>query len=887
MFYLKQFWGYFLMFNFKAFLGLIFLALAGYMHCELDLSSLAKIDQLFVVPQRLDQLTFTSDNHFDASEFNYLVDLPLQSWVTSAQVKNACFYLAQTKQFRKLDLVVKATSHQGCALHFQLAAHPRLAKVEIAGVVSGRDWYRRLYGLQYGAKFTLAQHRHALYKLRRELKATGYLDALITDRVVVDPLTKLVTVKLKILPGSSYRIGRVRWQVSPGEELDLKLVHILKQALLKHRYSEAFLNQKVTQFKRELDLQGYPFAQIQLDLLKSPGGARIDLGFLIKLGQKYQYQFTGNCQYSSGQLLDCLRKQGRQHWYLPAEFIEQDLQDFYRQRGFDQIQVSGQPVVEGCRISIIEGPRVSIKKINLLGVNRFSSSWLKLRFFKKLLFQKYYDQQVLNSTLLNLQRWYNRAGFWDFRIERTRLVPVPSGGASDYVLELEIHEGQAASSDIATPSTRSMEPARIFGKTVRQGNGQFKFSQLYRVLPYQAGDDWSKADLQTATCRLKNLDVFDQVRLLPARELDFLSQRPVIMHLNQSYDFEMRTRLGFQKVSKNLIFKSGATYRAGTSLVYKNLWQLGHQVRLDFDFTRFYRSTSAVYQLPVDWHWPLILATKAYDNKYEQPLAAGSKQMLYNAYQQGGIASLSYRDDALDAALNLGVEGVKIDNLSTEYAQAIDFSSNLVNRRVPFFLLEPTCLLDRLDDSLNPRRGTFSLISLKTMISLAKANNYFCKFLLEQSFFYPVFEQSTVAARVRLGHIFTNDFSAVMPIERFYLGGANSLRSFEVDFAPPGGLIRAKDGEELFVPQGGKSMLNFNLELRIPIYHSLGVVLFQDLGTLFKRQMSAGGELLTATGIGLRYQTPVGPLRFDIGWRPRRFSGDSNFAWFLTIGQAF
>jgi outer membrane translocation and assembly module TamA len=69
----------------------------------------------------------------------------------------------------------------------------------------------------------------------------------------------------------------------------------------------------------------------------------------------------------------------------------------------------------------------------------------------------------------------------------------------------------------------------------------------------------------------------------------------------------------------------------------------------------------------------------------------------------------------------------------------------------------------------------------------------------------------------------------------------------------------------------------------------LGIVLFQDIGFLYRvnQKFRFIDNLLTGTGFGLRYNTVVGPLRFDIGWRPKRCKEDCSFAWSLTLGQAF
>ena len=80
---------------------------------------------------------------------------------------------------------------------------------------------------------------------------------------------------------------------------------------------------------------------------------------------------------------------------------------------------------------------------------------------------------------------------------------------------------------------------------------------------------------------------------------------------------------------------------------------------------------------------------------------------------------------------------------------------------------------------------------------------------------------------------------------------------------------------------------NVNGELRIPLTLRIGAVVFQDIGTLWHEEKKYR-YWATATGFGLRYITPLGPLRFDVGWKGKLAPFDySIFSWYLTIGHAF
>ena len=84
-------------------------------------------------------------------------------------------------------------------------------------------------------------------------------------------------------------------------------------------------------------------------------------------------------------------------------------------------------------------------------------------------------------------------------------------------------------------------------------------------------------------------------------------------------------------------------------------------------------------------------------------------------------------------------------------------------------------------------------------------------------------------------------------------------------------------------------MLCGNVELRIPLYKSFGAVLFQDIGVLSQSGFFGLTDTwFPTTGFGFRYKTPIGAIRFDIGWKWRkRIPNDLGYGWYLTVGEAF
>ncbi|MGE3176183.1 MAG: outer membrane protein assembly factor, partial [Vicinamibacterales bacterium] len=147
-----------------------------------------------------------------------------------------------------------------------------------------------------------------------------------------------------------------------------------------------------------------------------------------------------------------------------------------------------------------------------------------------------------------------------------------------------------------------------------------------------------------------------------------------------------------------------------------------------------------------------------------------------------------------------------------------------------------------------------------------------------------------LANRAQFGTITAaNDDPTNVPFaKKYFLGGAASLRGwgrFEVSPLSEGGL-----------PIGGNALLAFSSELRTPLSGSAGGVLFLDAGNVWRE---TGGvrldSLRYSTGIGVRYATPVGPIRFDVGYQLNPISGLQvngapqlrRWRMHFSIGQAF
>ncbi len=186
------------------------------------------------------------------------------------------------------------------------------------------------------------------------------------------------------------------------------------------------------------------------------------------------------------------------------------------------------------------------------------------------------------------------------------------------------------------------------------------------------------------------------------------------------------------------------------------------------------------------------------------------------------------------------------------------------------------------DDLLDPTRGTWLELSLEPAASILRSDVTYVKWTADARAFHPV-AGVVLGGRVFLGTIYPIGNSRVedLPVTKlFFAGGSGTMRGY--------GYQRLGPTDDEDNPLGGASLMLASVEARFPIASSIGAVLFADAGQISIDPWDwRPDELLYAAGPGLRYSTPLGPIRLDLGFPLNPPKGTTSVRVWLSIGQAF
>jgi outer membrane protein assembly factor BamA len=183
---------------------------------------------------------------------------------------------------------------------------------------------------------------------------------------------------------------------------------------------------------------------------------------------------------------------------------------------------------------------------------------------------------------------------------------------------------------------------------------------------------------------------------------------------------------------------------------------------------------------------------------------------------------------------------------------------------------------DRRDDPVDPHKGIYNTVDIGLAEHVFGSQINFARLLLRNATYHPIGKKLVLARSTQLGDIYafhnTGDPQTAIPLpEHFFGGGGTSHRAFPENGAGPRDPTTG-------LPLGGTFLFFNQHELRFPLIgDNIGGVLFHDMGNIYsnlssfslrqeQRNIQDFDYMVHAVGIGVRYRTPVGPLRVDLAY---------------------
>ncbi len=490
-------------------------------------------------------------------------------------------------------------------------------------------------------------------------------------------------------------------------------------------------------------------------------------------------------------------------------------------------------------IRIEEGPRYRVREIRIRGNDHF-----------------------LREELLALAG--NREGrFADFPgIERDRqaiLDHYRNAGYLDVEVQAEFSRDKGGETAALSFAIREGTKYRL-GKVLVQGNLLTDSETALRELRVQTGETVGEKDLISFQREMYGTGLYKSIRLTRVRRssegiLD------LVVEVEEAMFLELEAGAGYG-TDTGIRGSAGATHR--------NLDGKGRRVSLLAGVSQKEQNYSGELREP----WILGKRWKVDGN-------------LSLSYQEREQESFSSRKTSFVAGLSrtfFGRSSVAIQyDLSLEKTFDVDPGAILSPEdqgKLDIAVLRLLSVLDLRDDPFNPRRGHLNSATAEWASKVLGSEVDYYRLTAQSTWYFTPFRRNTVALSLRGGVALPLADSVQVPIQkRFFLGGRTTVRGFEEESIGPVG----PDGS----PTGGNYMVNTNLEYRVEMVGNFYGAVFLDTGSVWLSGPGGDFDLREGAGVGLLYITPVGPIRFDYGWKLDRKPGESPSEWHFTIGAAF
>jgi len=420
-----------------------------------------------------------------------------------------------------------------------------------------------------------------------------------------------------------------------------------------------------------------------------------------------------------------------------------------------------------------------------------------------------------------------------------------------------------------------------FGRVTVTGAEKVKPEAIRRRLTFQPGEIYSPGDVTDSQAAIYDLGMFRTVTprsLNPEAagepldiEFEVRERQPrsfeVGLGLSTVERFRLQARWTFRNVFGGAQHLSFSGKASSLGVDFQARFQLPHFLTRR---TRFTQTAFVDRQEEINTD-PLGLTDRIFVVDDAQP--------AFDVLRYGAESRVDHR-----FGKTFGVAaGIELSANTFSYVDPLAIQELDSDVAVDHFLLTQFAELtwDTSDRPINATRGFVTRFRAEHSATGILSDFDFVKGSIEGRRYLPLWRRATLAARLKLGFVQPYGDSEVAPFNvRFFAGGPGSIRGFGLNRVGP----RAADN----APLGGHSLIEGSMELRFPVIGEVGGVLFADFGQVFESSLDYHlEELRYAIGPGIRYNTPIGPVRFDVGFIMDRRADEPFGRIELSILQAF
>ena len=551
-----------------------------------------------------------------------------------------------------------------------------------------------------------------------------------------------------------------------------------------------------------------------------------------------------------------LKKRGIFSWLtgrgvLREELLDRDvaaMEAFYADKGYIDARV-GQPDVayeeDGIYLTfhVEEGPRYKMGEVSFRGDLLVSEDELKKLTVLDDLGEEgeYFSRSAMREDTQNLADFYTDYGY----------------AFAEADVNMQVDEDERKVDVIYNLSKGD----KIYiGRVLIEGNTRTRDNVIRREMRLTDGDLFRGSDLRRSTERLQRLDYFEQVDIQPV-PTDDDNVLDLVTQVEEKPTGMLSAGAGYSSYDK--VFFTGMIqqrnlFGKGYSLSFSGSFG-ARTTRFDLDFWNP-RVRDSNLGMGADLYW--------IDEEY----------FTYNRETRGGRAKFAYTlGEYTRLHWNYRLENYDITNVDDDAHRDIrdlegeNWSSSAY----------VAAIRDSRNRRINPSRGTRNLISVEYAGGLLQGDDNFIKYIASSDYYRPVLNRSIFHWKGQAGYVMRNTDEDIPNFELFRLGGINSVRGYAGRKLAP----RFDDGEV----KGGDKHFFTNFELLHPLNEEIGLMglVFFDAGNVWDKGESVDFDLYKSIGAGVRWYSPMGPIRVEYGYALDDLEDSSRSQIEFSMGHEF